>query len=149
MNKSIVGFIAALLVCMAGCSTTDRSNFCTGTTVGAMGGFNPFAIPCIANTAVDVGTDVVSKLSADTVPPPKSFRPSNILMKELSDSPDLLMFVLESQDKYKAANYGTANEAQKNEAIGRYVSEPLKKSIIIYDDKDTFRVLYESEFVNK
>ncbi len=75
----------------------------------------------------------------------KVFRPSKVVEMELNESNEVLDFVLNSQDRYKAGDYGDSTSEQKEQKIGHYVSTKLAKTLIIADAKDHFFYKYENE----
>lgn len=146
--KRILLVVSAVLVC-AGCSTV--SDFCTGTAAGqaALGGFNPLAIPCIAHDVVYVGGRMVnlSGGSSDENSEYKTFRSSKAVYDDMSNNGELMQFVLDSQDRYKSADYGDATSEQKKHTVGRYVSSKVGKAIVIIDAQKAFLVMFENEYV--
>jgi len=61
MYRSIL-FAAIILASttLTGCAAADRQAFCNSTAISgtALGVWNPFAIPCIANDLYELGTKV-------------------------------------------------------------------------------------------
>lgn len=77
----------------------------------------------------------------------KTFRSTKAVSDEMSNSGDLMQFVLDSQDRYKTADYGDATNEKKQLAIGHYVSPKLGRSIVIVDSEKMFQVMFENEYV--
>lgn len=149
--KSIAGMLAiSAAVCSSGCST--MSDFCTGTatTQAALGGYNIFAIPCVANDVAYIGGNMISlagSSSSGGESQYKTFRSSKAVYDDMSNSGDVMQFILDSQDRYKALDYGEATIEQKQHTVGRYVSDKLGKSIVIVDAQKMFLVMFEKEYV--
>lgn len=145
MKRLIV--VMALAVACSGCST--MSDVCSGTAAGqaALGGFNPLAVPCIANDVVYIGSNAISLSgSSSSAEQYKTFRSSKAVYDDMSNHGDLMQFVLDSQDRYKTADYGNASGEQKTRLVGKYVSVELGKSIVIIDAQKSWLVMYEAEY---
>jgi hypothetical protein len=134
-----------ILVGVAGlCGCSDISYFTTGATIA--GANNPLGVVNTVNTAVLVGNKAVNWLAKDKTPAPeapKSFQPNPYVLKDFTDNVDVMQFVMDSQDKYKGGDYGAATDEQKKASVGRYISVPLGKTLVINDAQKFYRVAYE------
>jgi hypothetical protein len=131
--------LAGLGVSLSACSQVNE--FCTGASGAPIVG-EICAPASIASAAKDFATG----RGGDEAPPaPKSFHVSKLVMKDFGDNSDVMAFVMDSQDKYKAGDYGVASDEQKKAGIGRYQSDQLGKTIIIRDLEKAWNVAYESE----
>lgn len=143
MRFAILTF--AIFMC-TGCSTAN--DFCKGVTAGsALGGLNPFALPCIAHDVVYIGGKAValSSSSSGGNTEYKTFRSSKAVYDDISNNGELMQFVIDSQDRYKSADYGDATSEQKTHSVGRYISNK-NKPIVIVDAQKAFLVMYENEY---
>lgn len=69
MKRSILFATIVFTVFMSGCSAMDRTAFCrVAAAGGALGGLNPFALPCIANEIIDFRSKLVGSTSEITSP---------------------------------------------------------------------------------
>jgi len=149
-NNIAYALTALCFFLTTGCST--MSDFCTGTatTQAALGGYNIFAIPCVANDVAYIGGNMISlagSSSSGGESQYKTFRSSKAVYDDMSNSGDVMQFILDSQDRYKALDYGDATSEQKQHTVGRYVSDKLGKSIVIVDAQKMFLVMFEKEYV--
>lgn len=142
--------LVAISSCAVMSACSSMSDACRGAAV--TGGTNVpivgsvVTLSCAANAAAVIGTDVAHRTGGDPAPPPpKSFQSSKLVVKDLSDNGDVMQFVIDSQDKYRAGDFGDATEIQKKEAIGRYASASLGKTILIKENEKAWNVYYESE----
>ena len=142
--KAIIAINCVTL--LFGCSSADRSSLCAGSSIGgaSLGVLNPFAAPCAVSNIVDLSVNIANSGSKnDQTSQTKTFQPTKEVMKDFGDNPDVMQFVLDSQDKYKAGDFGTASDDQKIQLIGSYKSPQLGKTITIKDTGKSFEVAYE------
>jgi hypothetical protein len=71
MKRMIFFSLIALIAIsfLSGCSSIDRKAFCASATTSgsALGVMNPFLLPCIVNSAVDVGSKLVKSDDVEPV----------------------------------------------------------------------------------
>ena len=138
-----------IILCCCGCQTVGE--FCPGSAVGSALTNMPMGFilstVCIANNTVYIGGDLIrlAGTPGDYNPKYKTFRASEPVNADMSVNSDTLQFVIDSQEKYKVADYGIASSDDKTNAVGRYKSEKLRKTLVIIDAKKMFIVMYDSE----
>ena len=133
--------MACIAFTLTACAETQE--FCVaGTAAPGLG------VPCAVAGIVKFSKDYAQASSSNndpTQPALKTFQVSKLLMKDFGDNSDVMSFVMDSQDKYKAGDYGMASDEQKKAKIGRYRSDQLGKTIVIRDSDKAWNVAYESE----
>lgn len=141
-HKGVLGMV--LVPLLTSCSAVDRQNFCTGTTIGSAGGWNPFAIPCIANTAVEMASNMTTSESSSGVANerPQAFKASDAVNKQISANTEFMQFVLDSQSRYRSGDYGDS----KQDRVGLYASAVPETSIVIFDNFDEWAVFFQREY---
>lgn len=134
-----------LMGCASGTSVCDHTSWSyaivngipvVGTGVGAT---------CLGSDIVSDAGRAISGInkSREEAAMAKTFRSSPSVESDITNTPGTLDYVMTVQEKYRAADYGIATEAEKSSLTGRYSLG--NKVFVIHDTEKYWLVAYDGE----